>query len=124
MVACDAQGKATLTSCGTEAVTATACVLQNAVYPTLKEDCATYCANVASAMCPNDDPGCPSSCPIFGNLIPVCNPLWKAYVACASTAKMACGDDGKAGAPTCGVEGARFLLCVASGVLNTGDAGM
>ncbi len=123
-VACDAQGKATLTSCATEQVGAAACVLQNAVDPSLNGPCATYCANVASAMCPNDDPGCPSSCPILGNLISACNPLWKAYVGCASTAKMMCGNDGKAAAPACGVEGARFFLCVASGILNTGDAGM
>jgi hypothetical protein len=123
-VACDAQGKATLTGCAAEQVGAASCFLDNAVDPTLNGPCTTYCANVASAMCPNDDAGCPSSCPILGNLIPACNPLWKDYVACASTAKMACGNDGKAGAPACGLQGARFFLCLEGGVLNTGDAGM
>jgi hypothetical protein len=122
-VGCDDQGKATLVSCPAEQVRAAGCFLDNAVDPSLNGPCATYCAGVAGAMCPNDDGSCRSSCPIVGNLIPACNEGWRAYVTCASNEKFTCGNDGKAGAQACGLEFARFALCLASGVLDTGDAG-
>jgi len=122
-VACDDQGKATLVACPAEQLRAAACFLDNALDPSLKGPCATYCAGAAAAMCPNDDGACRSSCPILGNLIPACNEGWKAYLNCASNEKFTCGNDGKPGAPACGLEFARFAVCVASGVLDTGDAG-
>jgi hypothetical protein len=121
---CDAQGKATLAGCAVEQLNAASCFLQSANDPTLKSPCATYCSGVASAKCPNDDiAGCPSGCQVVGNFIPACNHFWKAYVSCASTAMFTCGMDGKAGAPSCGLEFAAYALCTISGVLNVGDAG-
>jgi hypothetical protein len=122
--ACDNQGKATLTGCGVEQLTAAACFLQNATDPTLKAPCMSYCSAVAAANCPMEDPaGCASGCPVIGNFIPACNMYWKAYVTCASTAMITCGMDGKAGAPGCAAEGLTYLACTAGGVTNTGDAG-
>jgi len=122
--ACDAQGKATLTGCGVEQLNAAACFLQNATDPTLSGPCTTYCSNIATAKCPNEDPaGCATGCPVVGNFIPACNMYWKQYVTCASTAKITCGADGKANAAGCGLQGLAFIVCTAGGVVNTGDAG-
>ncbi len=123
-VSCDAQGKATLTNCGLEQLAAATCFLVNAQDPTLKPACTTYCANVAATNCPNDDPaGCATGCPVVGNFIPACNVYWKAYVTCASTATLVCGQDGKAGAPACALQFAAYAICTIGGVLNAGDAG-
>jgi hypothetical protein len=122
--ACDDQGKATLTGCGVEQLTAAACFLQNATDPMLKAPCMSYCSAVAAANCPNENPaGCASGCPVVGNFIPACNMYWRAYVTCASTAMITCGMDGKAGAPGCLAEALTYLACTAGGVTNTGDAG-
>jgi hypothetical protein len=122
--ACDGQGKATLTGCGVEQLSAASCFLTNAADPTLKAPCMSYCAAVAAAKCPNEDPaGCAIGCPVVGNFIPACNMYWKAYVTCASTAMITCGMDGKANAPGCGLQALAYLVCTAGGVVNTGDAG-
>jgi hypothetical protein len=123
-VTCDAKGKASLTSCGAEELSAAACFLTNASDPTLKPICTSYCAGVAAAKCPNDDlAGCATGCPVVGNFVPACNQYWKGYVTCASTAMFTCGNDGKAGAPSCALEAAQYALCTLGGALNTRDAG-
>ena len=122
--ACDAQGKATLTGCGVEQLNAASCFLQNATDPTLSGPCTTYCSNIATAKCPNEDAaGCATGCPVVGNFIPACNMYWKQYVACASTAMITCNADGKANAAGCGLQALAFWFCTAGGVVNTGDAG-
>jgi len=116
---CDAAGKATLTQCPIEQLSAVTCFLQNARDPSLKDSCMTYCANVAAAHCSSDDiAGCPTSCQVVGNFIPACNAYWKRYVECSLTSTFACGPDGKAGASACGVELAQYALCTLSGVVR------
>jgi hypothetical protein len=122
--ACDGQGKATLTGCGVQELAAAACFLQNATDSTLNGPCMSYCANIAAAKCPKEDPaGCAIGCPAVGNYIPACNMYWKSYVNCASTAKITCGLDGKANAAGCGLQGLSYFLCTTVGVISTGDAG-
>ena len=116
---CDAAGKATLTQCPIEQLSAVTCFLQNARDPSLKDSCMTYCANVAAAHCSSDDiAGCPTSCQVVGNFIPACNAYWKRYIDCSLTSTFACGSDGKAVASACGVELAQYALCTLSGVVD------
>jgi hypothetical protein len=122
-VSCDSSGKATLDNCGVQTLSSAACFLTNAMDPTLQAPCMTYCAKVAAAACPNDTSGCQQGCQLFGGFIPACGPLWKTYVTCADDAAVTCGTDGKAGAPSCGVQGLVFLACLASGASTTTDAG-
>jgi hypothetical protein len=60
---------------------------------------------------------------VVGNFIPACNQFWKAYVNCALTAPLTCGQDGKAGAPACGLQFLAYAACTFAGVVNVGDAG-
>ena len=114
---CDSSGNATFAGCGAMELESEACFLQNATDPTLQMPCAAYCANVAAAKCPNDDPtGCLSSCPVVGNLISGCGASWKNYVTCAGTATFACGSDGKAAPAGCASQVLTFLGCAAAGI--------
>jgi hypothetical protein len=125
-VSCDSTGKATLDNCGVQTLSSAACFLQNANDPTLAMPCATYCAKVAAAACPNDDPtGCQQGCQVIGGFVAACDPLWKAYVACADSdaGAVTCGTDGKAGASSCLVQALSYAACLYGGVSTTIDAG-
>jgi len=122
--ACDAQGRATLTSCAVEQLTVAACFLQNAADPTLVEPCAAYCAKVAAANCPNDDrAGCATNCSIAGNVLPACSAQWRANVTCGGTATFVCGADGKATASACNLQAGSFLVCALVGLVGIVDGG-
>jgi hypothetical protein len=115
--ACDQSGNATFAGCGVQELESEACFLQNATDPALQTPCATYCAGVTAAKCPNDDPsGCAAACPVLGNLVPGCDGSWKDYVECADTATFTCGSDGKASAAGCTVQALTFFVCLATGV--------
>jgi len=122
---CDSSGNATFAGCAPQELETEACFLQNTTDPSLATPCATYCANVAAAKCPNDNPaGCPSACPVEGNLISGCGPAWKDYVTCANTSTLACGSDGKAAPAGCAAQGLTFLACAAAGLAPlVSDAG-
>jgi hypothetical protein len=125
-VSCDSTGKATLDNCGVQTLSSAACFLQNAMDPTLQAPCTTYCSKVTTANCPNDTPsGCQQGCQTVGGFIPACDPLWKAYVTCADGNGVAvtCGNDGKAGAPSCVVQALTYAACLLGGVSTTIDAG-
>ncbi len=125
-VSCDATGKATLDDCGVQTLSSAACFLQNADDPSLAMPCATYCAKVAAAACPNDDPtGCQQGCQVIGGFVAACDPLWKAYVTCADSdaGAVTCGTDGKAGASGCLLQALSYAACLYGGVSTTIDAG-
>jgi len=125
-VSCDSTGKASLDGCGVQSLTSAACFLQSANDPTLEAPCMTYCAKVAAAACPNDDPsGCQAGCQVIGGFIPACDSLWKAYVTCADSdaGAVTCGTDGKAGASSCLVQAVAYAACLYGGVSTTTDAG-
>jgi hypothetical protein len=122
---CDTSGNATFAQCGVEELESEACFLQNTADPSLQGPCSTYCAGVAAAACPNDNPsGCQTGCQVTGNLVSGCGPSWTAYVTCAGTSTFACGNDGKAAATGCTAQALSFFICAASGVAPlTSDAG-
>ena len=123
-VSCDSSGKATLDACGVQTLASAACFLTNATDPTLQAPCATFCSKQMAAACPNDNQsGCQQGCQVIGGFVPACGPLWKAYVTCADGAAFACGSDGKASVPSCGLPGLAFIVCLAGGLSTTNDAG-
>jgi hypothetical protein len=125
-VSCDSTGKATLDDCGAQTLTSAACFLTNANDPTIAAPCTTYCAKLAAAACPNDDPsGCQAGCQVIGGFVAACDPLWKQYVDCADSdaGVITCGSDGKGGASTCVVQALEYAACLYGGVSTTTDAG-
>jgi hypothetical protein len=121
---CDASGNVVFDRCQIEQLTADTCFLQNANDPTLADPCATYCASVTAAKCPNDTPGCQGGCQILGNLVAGCDAAWKSYVTCANGSTLTCGADGKAGAQACASQALRFYSCVTGGLATIlSDAG-
>lgn len=121
---CDASGNVVFDRCQVEQLTADTCFLQNANDTTLANPCATYCAAVTAAKCPNDTPGCQGGCQVVGNLVAGCDAPWKDYVTCANGSTLTCGADGKAGAQACASEALRFYACVAGGLATIlSDAG-
>jgi hypothetical protein len=125
-VSCDSTGKAALDACGTQTLEVAACFLSNATDPTLQTPCTTYCAGVAAAHCPNDDPSsCVESCQVVGGFVPACEPLWKDYVTCAEedAGVFTCGAGGTASAPWCLVQAVSYLACAYGDVSTTTDAG-
>jgi len=122
-VSCDSTGKATLDGCPLQQLDSAACFLQNAMDPTLAAPCATYCAEVAAAKCPQDAGGdCQQGCQLLGGVAPGCDADWKAYVTCANGAMFTCGADGKASAPACFLQEIVYAACVLGGALPA-DAG-
>jgi len=111
--ACGSDGKATLAGCEGQALESGGCFIENAVDPKMSAPCATYCAKVAQARCPNDGTpaDCSGGCSVMGNLFGGCGPNWTAYIACANSATVSCGSDGKAAAPACAPEAFTFLAC-------------
>jgi hypothetical protein len=123
-VSCDSSGKASLDSCLVQTLNSAACFLQSTNDPTLAGPCTKFCAESAAVKCPNDSPsGCQQSCMVVGNLIPACDPSWRAYVTCADSASFSCGSDGKAWAPACAFQALTYLACTAQGVTTVSDAG-
>jgi hypothetical protein len=115
---CDSSGNATFAGCGVQELESESCFLQSTTDPTLQMPCSTYCAGVAAAKCPNDDPtGCVAGCQVVGNLIGGCGPSWKDYVTCADTSTFTCGTDGKASPSGCTAQALTFFVCAASGLV-------
>jgi hypothetical protein len=121
---CDSSGNPTFANCGLQEIASAGCFISNTVDPTLQAPCATYCAAVQAAKCPNDNPsGCQGSCQILGNLFG-CNASWTAYVTCANGSTLTCGGDGKASASACIAQAASFWECAAGELLVlTADGG-
>ena len=122
---CDSSGNATFTSCGLQELASGSCFIAKATDQTLEAPCTTYCAAVAAAKCPSDNPnGCVASCQLLGNLLG-CDPAWTQYVTCANGSTLSCGSDGKAGASACIAQAAAFWECAASGLesLTADDGG-
>jgi hypothetical protein len=121
---CDSSGNVVFDRCVVEQLSVDTCFLQNANDPGLATPCATYCAEVAAAKCPNDTSGCQAGCQVIGNLVAGCGNPWKDYVACANGSTLTCGADGKASARACTSQALRFYACVAGGLATIlSDAG-
>jgi hypothetical protein len=122
---CDSSGNPTFANCGFQEIASAGCFITSNVDSTLQAPCTTYCAAVAAAKCPNDNPnGCVGSCQILGNLFG-CDSQWSQYVTCANGSTLSCGSDGKASASACITQAASFWECAAGEliVLTTADAG-
>lgn len=124
-MSCDSSGNVAIQGCALQQLEAETCALSNAVNTSLSGPCTQYCANVASAHCPNEaDSGCVPGCEVAGSLVPSCSPSWTGYVNCAETATITCGTDGKGSASACLVQYVQFVACFAQGVSTlVGDGG-
>jgi hypothetical protein len=125
VVSCDSSGNPSFPDCDIDYLAAEACVLASATNPSVSAPCTQYCANVASAHCPNDaDGGCVGGCEGVEVLVASCSPSWSSYVTCAETASMTCGSDGKATASACLAQSLAFLACVTQNLSTLlGDGG-
>ena len=115
---CDSSGNPTFSACAAQELATDACVLLKATDTSLATPCATYCAGVSAAKCPDDSSqsACVGACPLFGNLFG-CDAQWAQYVACANGSTLTCGSDGKASAAACLAQAASFWECAAGELL-------
>ncbi len=114
---CDASGNVAFNACQIQQLATGLCFLQNANDPALGTPCATYCAGVSAANCPNDNPsGCQAGCQVIGNLVPGCDTAWKNYVTCANASTLTCDTNGKAGSSACAAQALLFWACAAGGL--------
>jgi len=110
---CDDAGEVAFAGCELEELTVAACIDDAEPPEELVAPCNAYCAAVAAAECPAEDPTtCVDDCGMVGVLAPTCTEDWVTYISCAAEDTLTCADDGTVESAACAVEGLTAFACL------------